>query len=473
MLIRYVEIDLAPVCVRVTRGRIETIARLLEPRVGETVIDGDGAALLPGLKDHHVHLFAAAAAIASIDVSSSPNLEDLAERIGGAATSAGQGWVRGIGFSGSAHDIDRDFLDACAGDVPVRIQHKSGRLWIINSAGLARLLEASGEPDPLERVAGRLTGRLYDDDPWLRSRTRSQVPDLGLIGAEMARYGITGVTDAGHGNDRQTFRALIEAQRSGKLNQDLQVFGGMDLGPDLDREGATVGAVKFHLHDNDHPNPSAFTASIIRAHDLGRPVAIHCVTVADLVLSLSCLEDAGAGVRDRLEHASVIPLELIDWIARLGITVVTQPHFIRERGDHYRRDVEPEERPWLYRVASLKRAGIPLAAGSDAPYGGSNPWASMQAAVDRRTRSGVPMGPDEALSPEAAFALFSSRLDSPGEPAAKLAPGQAADLCLLDRPWAAARRDLGAVAVRLTLKAGEPIWTSERVTALRRLEPNC
>lgn len=446
-------------------GKIEAIGAWLEPRPGEAVMDGGGGALLPGLNDHHIHLFATAAGLGSVDCSQAWDANALADCIRQAVASAGQGWVRGIGYSGSESDeLDRDVLDACAADVPVRIQHKSGRLWVFNSAGLNRIMHGGGDHHPLEERGGRLTGRLYDGDLWLRYRLQSQVPDLAPLSDQLARYGVTGVTDAGHGNDRGTVEVFIDARRSGALKQDVLVFGNMDLDPGAGGEGVTVGAVKFHLHDNDHPDPAVFIAAIVRAHDKGRCVAIHCVTVADLVLSLSCLEEAGCGAGDRLEHASVIPPELIEWITRLGLAVVTQPHFIRQRGDHYLRDVDADERPWLYRAGSLLDAGIPLAAGSDAPYGGANPWASMQAAVDRRSESGECMGSDEALSPEAALALFSSPLSAPGQPAVRLAPGQPADLCLLDRAWSAARQDLGAVTVRLTLKAGEPIWAANPVT---------
>ena len=44
-----------------------------------------------------------------------------------------------------------------------------------------------------------------------------------------------------------------------------------------------------------------------------------------------------------------MPPELAEWIARLGLTVVTQPSFVRERGDSYLRDVDAADRAWLYR----------------------------------------------------------------------------------------------------------------------------
>jgi hypothetical protein len=67
------------------------------------------------------------------------------------------------------------------------------------------------------------------------------------------------------------------------------------------------------------------------------------------------------------------------------------------------------------------------------------------------------IGAGEALSPEAALGGFLSRADAPGGVPREVIAGQPADLCLLDRPWRAAREALSANAVRLTIAGGRPI----------------
>ena len=52
--------------VRIAEGRIEGIAEQIAPRAGETALDAEGGALLPGLHDHHIHLLALAAALESV-----------------------------------------------------------------------------------------------------------------------------------------------------------------------------------------------------------------------------------------------------------------------------------------------------------------------------------------------------------------------------------------------------------------------
>ena len=183
----------------------------------------------------------------------------------------------------------------------------------------------------------------------------------------------------------------------------------------------------------------------------GRGAAFHCVSRTDLVFALTALREAGVRAGDRIEHASVLPPELLDEVAALRLAVVTQPHFLSERGDEYRREVAAEDQPWLYRLRAVLAAGVPLAAGSDAPFGDASPWAAMQAAVERRSRSGHCFADGEALTPEQALALYLSAPEAPGGALRRIEVGTVSDLCLLDRPWRAARADLAATGCRTTL----------------------
>ena len=67
----------------------------------------------------------------------------------------------------------------------------------------------------------------------------------------------------------------------------------------------------------------------------------------------------------------------------------------------------------LYRLRSLLEAGVTVAGSTDAPFGGSDPWQAIRAAVDRRTLSGAALGQDEAVSAEVAISLFTSGCPRP------------------------------------------------------------
>ncbi|HEX4504784.1 MAG TPA: amidohydrolase family protein [Alphaproteobacteria bacterium] len=458
MLIRNAEIDFGRRAdIRIADGVMTAIGRLA-PAPGEAVIDAGGDTLLPGLHDHHIHLLAFAAARDSVRCGP-PWVNDegaLAEALQAAALKSGGGWLRGIGYHESvAGEIDRDWLDRVLPLWPARIQHRSGRLWILNSRALD--IVAQGDT-PLETADGRFTGRLYDNDGWLRERIGATEPPIRAASDFLLSRGVTGITDTTPGNGAPAFDLMAAARRRGDLAQSVLMMGGDGLDRLQERDGVRVGARKFHLHETELPDPVALSADISRSHAAGRATAFHCVTLAELVFALSALEEAGAIQGDRIEHASVAPPDILPWIARLGLTVVSQPNFVAERGDAYLRDVDPLDRPWLYRQRAFREAGILLAAGTDAPFGDADPWKAMEAAVTRRTPDGEVLDAAERLTPEEAVGLFLGDPGDPGGPPRTIAVGAPADLCLLDRPWAQARRGLGQVGITTTIKAGRIVW---------------
>ena len=462
MLIRGVELGgRARVDVRITDGCITELGEALSRAAGEQQLEARGAALLRGLHDHHLHLLALAASETSVRCGP-PELRSV-EQLRRALAEARpvDGWVRGVGYHESvAGPLDREGLDCCVSGRPVRVQHRSGAMWVLNSSAIDRLRLDDGVHAPgVERDAkGRATGRLLQLDTWLRDRIGPRAaPDLAGVGRKLASFGVTGVTDATVSNGPSELAELEAAVGSGALRQRVVVMGGDDL-PQPSHPLMSRGARKVMLAESRLPPFGDLVALVEHAHGEGRPVAVHCVTRAELVFAVEAFREAGGRDGDRIEHAAVLPPELLELVAALPLRVVTQPNFVYERGDAYLTDVEPADRPWLYRARGLCAAGVPLAAGTDAPFGAPDPWAAMRAAVERRTADGQNLGLEESVTPEQALALFSSPAHAPGSAPLPLAPGQAADLCLLDRPWSEARSMLSSLCVRATWRAGEPIW---------------
>lgn len=435
---------------------------------GERVtVNGAGCALVPGLHDHHIHLFALAVREDSLwcgrpDVESPEGLK--AKLSEGASRSAGPRgiggepeWLRAIGWDDTDSGWpDRHVLDRAVPDRPLRLQHRSGAMWVVNTAGLERIgALRDGEPLPpgVETDAsGVATGRLVGSDEWLRERIGGDLPPLAEISRSLASWGVTGLTDATAHNGAAELAAFAASRRRGDL---LQNVSAMTAEAEVDcPEEIELGPVKIVLMESALPEVTALIARIVEAHSAGRTVAIHAASRVTVVLAAAALAEAGARAGDRIEHGSVVPPELAELVAALGVTVVTQPHFVVENGDRYLAEVDAGDVPWLYRCQGLLDAGIPLAAGTDAPFGNPDPWRAMAAAVERRSASGVLMGSGEELSPEQALALFTGSAKAPGGPPRRIAPGEPADLCLLDRCWADARRDLRSVTVRHTLVRG-------------------
>lgn len=447
MLIRGADVDGGPADVRVAGDRVAAVAPALDRVAGEEVIEAAGGALLPGLVDEHLHLLALAAAQASVRCGP-PAVRDAAglAAVLAAAPADAAGWVRGVGYAEPvAGSLDGAALDRLHAARPVRVQHRSGALWVVNGAGAALLgLDTAGAPGVERGPDGRPTGRLWRADAWLRRRLRSSPPDLAAVGRRLAELGITAVSDATPDLDDIALGALAAAD----LPQRVTV-----LGAPLDRPvppGLTAGPLKIVLADSGLPDLGTLTDRIRAAHAAGRAVAVHCVTREALVLLLVALDEAGRHPGDRVEHAALVPPELIGRLR--GLTVVSQPGFLADRGDDYLRDVPATEHADLYRCRSLVDAGVRVALSSDAPYGPLDPWAVLTAAVSRRTPAGAVVGPGERLEPAAALERLTG--------GRRVVPGAGADLVLLDRPLAAQLAAPTADAVRTVLVGGVPVYAS-------------
>ncbi|MDP6223019.1 MAG: metal-dependent hydrolase, partial [Candidatus Micropelagos thuwalensis] len=104
---------------------------------------------------------------------------------------------------------------------------------------------------------------------------------------------------------------------------------------DKSTDRVSIGHVKLHYHDHDLPSLETLTQEIQEAHAQGRGVASHCVTHAELMLTLAAIEAAGPSEKDRIEHAAIVTQDALDWIKQLNIGVVTQPNFIVAREQAY------------------------------------------------------------------------------------------------------------------------------------------
>lgn len=384
--------------------RIEEMSDRLDPLPGEDVLDVGRGTVIPGLHDHHVHLRSAAAALTSVKVGPGEvRHRDGLRQVLGRATVGEDGWIRAVGYHEAvAGPLDRTVLDQVSPQVPVRVQHRSGVQWTLNSLGLAVV----GLPDHPD-------GRLRSADlSWSHALRRSET-GLAKVSRKLAAYGVTGVTDATPDLSADDVVEFGQAHRNGALLQHV----------------STLAPAKRILHDDDL-DLDALTDWIATRHAQGGIVALHCVTAMQLIVSITALRAAGSVPGDRIEHAAIVPDDCLGDLAELGVTVVTQPNFVSERGEQYFTDVPDHEHAQLWRVASLCGAKVPVALSTDLPFGDADPWAAMRAAVHRTTAAGRVLGRVERINAAAALAMFLGAADQPVMPR-ELAPGAQADLCVL------------------------------------------
>lgn len=443
--------------VRVRDGRIAEIGVGLS---GEEFIDARGGALMPGLVDHHIHILALAARDASVDVEGVADADAFAALVRGAAEKRVPGaWLRVIGYHERiAGTVSRADLDALAPRHKLRVQHQSGIVWMLNSSALAAL--GDDLPACVERdEAGAPTGRIWRGDAWLRSRIGEEAPDVAPVSARLAAFGVTALTDASVTMNDSGALLLAAARRQGALPQRLRLMSGGVLSASED-SAYQVGEVKLLLDDANLPDVDEVAAKIAFARAHGRAVAAHCVTAGELAFALAVFEAFDAPAGSRIEHGSVIPVAALETLRSRALTVVMQPSLIHRRGDRYLDDTPAHEHANLYRGASLADAGVQVAFSSDAPYGAPDPWLAIAAATQRRTASGRRFTPHEAITPAVALERFLSPPEAPAGAARRVAPGVAADLCLLALPIDAALAAPSATNVAATFINGRCVFSA-------------
>jgi predicted amidohydrolase YtcJ len=409
---------------------IREVAERLTPAAHEQVLDAARGTVIPGLHDHHVHLHSAAAALTSVRVGPREVADrESLRRVLAGATVGDDGWIRAVGYHQAvAGPLDRRVLDELSPAVPVRVQHRSGVQWTLNSAGLVRVGLAD-HPD----------GQLRSAAHWSDTLQRREI-GLSEVSRRLAGYGVTGVTDATPDLGIADVVKFAEAHRRGELLQRVHC-----LAPG-----------KRILHDDDL-DLDALTEWIGTRHADGAPVAVHCVTAAQLVVTIAALRSAGVRPGDRIEHAAVVPTDCLSELAGLGVMVATQPNFVAERGDQYLTDVPRDEHAHLWRVASLLAAKVPVVMSTDLPFGDADPWAAMRAAVHRSTAAGVVLGADERIPASTALAMF---LGSPERPVAprSIKPGQPGELCILGASPAEVLGELDSAMVVATAVEGDVVF---------------
>ena len=453
--------------------------------------DGHGGVLLPGFHDAHLHLLGMAARLLSLDCTpaSVPSLGALRDRLGEAARQAPPGaWLRGWGYDETAlaerRYPTRYDLDAVAPHNPVRLTHRSGHAAVLNSLALEAVGIRRETPDPpggaIDRDEhGEPTGLLLEMGAYLADRVPRLAPDdlergVREANAWLLSRGVTAVQDASPDNDLSRLCLLTRMVDNGLLVPRLTFMPGVRNLDEFQGESAgcrpRLGHAKIMLTASTgalSPSPEELEAMVREAVGRGYPVAVHCVEAEAVRAAADVLgrirPPEGSAAPHRIEHASELPPEALEAVRSSGAMVVTNPGFIHFGGERYLRTVPAEEQPWLYRIGSLHRAGVPLAFGSDAPVEMPEPLAELAAAVTRSSIEGGLLGSaSEAVAAHEVVRIAirgGAHAAGAGAWLGALRPGTAADLVLLDGdPFRRSPAEWPHIRVLATIAAGQVVW---------------
>tara|TARA_B110000438_G_scaffold62815_1_gene63355 strand:- start:39467 stop:41209 length:1743 start_codon:yes stop_codon:yes gene_type:complete len=424
-------------------------------------VDLGARALLPGFIDAHGHFGGVATYSALLDLSSPPvgameNIDDIVAAIRNWIevnnVPAGD-LVYGVGYDDSLlvelRHPNRDDLDRASTTHPIVIRHVSGHLSSANSlalanynigvntenpaGGIVRRRLGTNEPDGVmeETAMGLLpgTGILVDEE--LGWRLRREAADI------YASFGITTIQES------NVSTSYVDALKQQALEEPFAVdivtyIMGNPLSdeelelviPDSDYTGGVkIGGVKFTLdgspqgrtawmsqpYDAGPPGvdadyvaypsyePDAYRQRVDRLLERGVPVLAHANGDEAIELMIDGIEEALSGVempdhRSVIIHAQLIREDQLDRVKQLGIVpsyYAAHPFFW---GDWHRLSFGDDRASFISPVKATIERDIPFTVHNDSPIVPPDIMRLVSITVNRLTRSGYVLGPDQRAS---------------------------------------------------------------------------
>lgn len=457
------------------------------------VVDLGGRTLIPGMVDAHGHVSGLGSALAIVDLTGAASYDEVIARVTAKAktTPSGQ-WITGRGWDqnrwGDTRFPTHEKLSAAVPNNPVYLERVDGHAGLANRRALdaAGLSAATKDPDGghVERLAdGTPAGVFVDNAQGLVGRvvpgpSRDDVKrQVRAAIAEAQRWGLTGVHDAGAG--QQVLDIYEELGRSGELNVRMyaMISGGRDESPLLDRwlargpqsglYGGTLwvrsiklyadgalgsrGAALLDPYSDDAKNsgllvspPALILDVAIRALKAGFQVSTHAIGDRGNRVVLDAYESALKAVpvadhRFRVEHAQILNFADIPRFAKLGVIPSMQSS--HQTSDMYwaGRRLGVERLPGAYAWRSLIDAGVVIPNGSDFPVEQVNPLISFHAAVSRQDADNWPAGgwyPEQRMTRDEALrsmTLWPAYAGFQERELGSLTAGKYADFVVLDQ----------------------------------------
>ena len=486
---------------------------------GTTVIDLHGHVMLPGFIDAHSHFPGSGeAALYSVNLSPPPvgtvtTLPELIERLRQKAAVTPKGeWIQGYGYDQTLlregrHPTRYD-LDQASTNHPIWLDHTSGHLGVANSlalrlagitkdtpqpkGGLIRRDPETGEPNGVFEEVGGMVAKLI---PPLTPFEQTEAIKWSV--KDYLSNGVTTATIAGAGDGIP--RSLQEASQAGLL--DLRVVAMLRLpltttslppaaliGNERLKSGLTMKAMQdgspqgftayftvpyYTGADKSYrgyPRQSreALTVWVKKLNRLGYQIAIHAngdAAIDDVIYAYrEALQDfPRPDARHRIEHAQFAREDQLDEMKALGIT----PSFFVSHtyywGDAHRDLVAgPVRAAHTSPLRSALRRGIRFSIHLDTPVAPMSPLQAVWSAVNRVTRTGQVLGPEQRITP--AEALRAVTIDAAWQEhdeniKGSIEPGKFADLVILnENPLTIDPLKIRDIQVLATIVGGKTVF---------------
>ena len=490
---------------------------------GAEVRDMQGKTIVPGLIDAHGHisLTALSNGFANVQpppagpISSIAQLQEVMKSWDQANPEAT--WLMGWGYDDSlmaeGRHPSRYDLDAISTEKPIMLTHVSGHLMACNSKCLELAgITAESEDPPggvYQRVGDSQTpngvleeSAIYKVFGLLPAATQAQ--RLALLEQAQAYYASHGITTVQDGAsqlsniaDLQTlaankklfldvvgFRVLSKGESIGEAftvssdYQDHYRIGGIKLVLDGSPQGKTAWLTEPYAHPphgqgkdyKGYPrlDDTEVNEFISESFSRGFPVLAHANgdAAADQLVNAVTLANEALGAADRrpvMIHAQTVREDQIDQMQALGIV---PSYFVAHTfywGDWHRDSVFGAER--ASRISPLQstvKRNMPYTTHNDTPIVPPDMMRLLWSGVNRVTRSGKLLGPDQRITPlealksmtiNAAYQFFEENDKG------SIEVGKLADLTVLSaNPLKVDAMTIKDIRIEETIKEGKTVY---------------
>jgi predicted amidohydrolase YtcJ len=430
----------------------------------DRIVDLEGRLVTPAFVDAHAHLAQTGMAATSLDLSGTPTLTAALDALAAFARRTTFPIVLGFGWDETQwpeqRPFTRDEVDRAVDRRPAYLARVDVHSAVVSSALLdaaPALRDADGyEPSGFvareaHHVAREAMFRLVPP-----SAREAAILEALTIAAGQG-IGMVHELGAPHLSPPQDFDTIGKVRAATPLPEVVGYWGaldGLDLAAELGCVGAggdlcvdgAIGSRTAAMHapyvDADTKGHLYLSSEQVRDHVVactraGLQAAFHAIgdrATAELVSGFTmAAEVVGAPAlvraRHRVEHLEMVSPQDMETLGRLGVTASVQPVFDELWGGPdslYAQRLGTDRALPMNPFASLNRAGVALAFGSDAPVTPFGPWAAVRAAAHHHTES-------ERITVRAAFNAHTRG------------------------GWRAARRDEGGV-IALGAPASIAVW---------------
>lgn len=456
----------------------------------ETTIDLQGALMLPGLTDNHVHFTAGGFYLGGLDLRPAKSTSEFKSLLKAYVAKKEKGeWITGGDWDHEAWEVKnlptKEMIDEFTGDNPVFINRFDGHLALANSAALRLAGINSKTPVPaggeivLDKTTGEPTGILKDNAMDLVSKLipasspKEMESALTLALQEVARLGVTMVHDITYRNDLRVYQKF---EKEGKLScriycrlpiAEVRKHSELGIENGFGSDFLKIGSLKafadgslgsstawfFDPYESDHstcglPMEIVTTDSLrvwsLEADKAGLQLSIHAIGDRANSFVLDMFEEIvktnpARDRRFRIEHAQHLRVEDVKRFKELGVIASAQPYHCIDDGVWAHKRIGMKRISSSYRFKQMIDEGVNLCFGSDWTVAPLNPLLGIYAAVTRRTLDGNnPEGwiPDQKISVEDAvrgYTINNAYAAFMEDKLGTIVTGKYADFTILDR----------------------------------------